>query len=56
MASNMAYCKIPKLGGPSEIHGSPGPIFYPVDKANIIVDCSENQFRVHDMTVTIDDL
>jgi hypothetical protein len=41
-----------KRGGPkvpSESHGPLGLIFYPIDKANIIEDCLENQFRVHDM-------
>jgi hypothetical protein len=41
-----------KRGGPkapSSIHGSLGPIFYPIDKANIITDCLENQFRGHDL-------
>jgi hypothetical protein len=32
---------------PSAIHGSLGLIFYPIDKANIIADCLENQFRGH---------
>jgi hypothetical protein len=26
-----------------------GPIFYPVDKASIITDCLENQFRAHEL-------
>jgi hypothetical protein len=34
---------------PSAIHGPLGPIFCPIDKANIIVDCLENQFRAHDL-------
>jgi hypothetical protein len=41
-----------KSGGPktpSEIHGPLGPIFYPIDKANIIADCLENQFRARDL-------
>jgi hypothetical protein len=41
-----------KRGGPqapSAIHGPLGPIFYPIDRANIIADCLENQFRVHDL-------
>jgi hypothetical protein len=41
-----------KSGGPkasSAIHGPLGHIFYPIDKANIIADCLENQFTVHDL-------
>jgi hypothetical protein len=41
-----------KRGGPkapSAIHGPLGPIFCPIDKANIIADCLEYQFRAHDM-------
>jgi hypothetical protein len=34
---------------PSAIHGPLGPIFYPIDKANIVADCTENQFRAHDL-------
>jgi hypothetical protein len=30
-------------------HGPLGPIFYLVDKANIIADCVEIQFRSHDL-------
>jgi hypothetical protein len=26
-----------------------GPIFYPIDKANLIADCLEIQFRTHDL-------
>jgi hypothetical protein len=33
----------------SAIHHPLGPIFYPNDKANIIADCLENQFRMHDL-------
>jgi hypothetical protein len=29
------------------VHGPLGPIFYPINKANIIADFLENQFRVH---------
>jgi hypothetical protein len=50
----MTYCKIPHKTGegggpkaPTAIYGSSGPIFYQIDKANIIVDCLENQFRTH---------
>jgi hypothetical protein len=25
------------------------PIFYPIDKANIIADCLDDQFRAHDL-------
>jgi hypothetical protein len=32
---------------PSAIHGSLGPVSYPVDKASITADCLENQFTVH---------
>jgi hypothetical protein len=49
-----------KRGGqkvPSAIHGPLGPIFYPVDKANIVADCLENQFRAHDfVTVATDNM
>jgi hypothetical protein len=41
-----------KRGGPkapSSIHDLLGPIFCPVDTANIITDCLENQFRVHNL-------
>jgi hypothetical protein len=41
-----------KRGGkkaPSANHGTLGPIFYLIDKANIIADCLENQFRAHDL-------
>jgi hypothetical protein len=52
-SSNMAYCKIsPKNGGPkvlSAMYCPLGPIFYPIDKANIIADCLENWFRAHDL-------
>jgi hypothetical protein len=33
----------------SAIHDALGLIFYPFDKANIVADCSENQFRAHDL-------
>jgi hypothetical protein len=35
------------MGAP--IHGPFGPVFYPIDKANIIADCLENRFRVQDL-------
>jgi hypothetical protein len=41
-----------KRGGPKAppaVHGPLGPIFYPIDKANIIADCLEKQFRAHDL-------
>jgi hypothetical protein len=41
-----------KEGGPrasSVVCGSLGPLFYAIDKANIITDCLENQFRVYDL-------
>jgi hypothetical protein len=48
----MGYCEIlhKKVGqkAPSIIRGPLDPIFYPIDKANIIADCSENQFTLHD--------
>jgi hypothetical protein len=34
---------------PSAIHGSSSPIFYPIDKDNIIADCLEKQFRVRNL-------
>jgi hypothetical protein len=33
----------------SSIHGPIGPALYPIDKANTIADCLENQFRAHDL-------
>jgi hypothetical protein len=33
---------------PSAFHGPLGPISYPIDKANVIADCLENQFKAHD--------
>jgi hypothetical protein len=33
----------------SAIRGPLGPIFCAVNKANIIANCLENQFRVHDL-------
>jgi hypothetical protein len=49
----MAYWKISlKKGGPQApyaIHVSLGLIFHPIDKANILADCLENQFRAHDL-------
>jgi hypothetical protein len=41
-----------KTGGPkapSAIHCPFGPIFYPINKANIIAECTENQFKTHDL-------
>jgi hypothetical protein len=41
-----------KTGGPKApyaIHGPLGPIFYPVNKANIIANCLEEQFTVHNL-------
>jgi hypothetical protein len=34
---------------PSAILSSLGPIFYLTSKANLIADCLENRFRVHDL-------
>jgi hypothetical protein len=34
---------------PSPIYGPLGPILYAIDKANIIADCLENQFRARDL-------
>jgi hypothetical protein len=34
---------------PSVIRGPLCPIFYPFDRANIIVDCLENRFTPHDL-------
>jgi hypothetical protein len=34
---------------PSAFYGPLGPIFYPIDKANIIADSLENQFIAHDL-------
>jgi hypothetical protein len=41
-----------RRGGPKAapaIYGPLGPIFYPIDEANIIADCLESQFRSHDL-------
>jgi hypothetical protein len=43
---------IARSGGPntlSEIYALLGPIFYPIDKANIIADCLGSQFRARDL-------
>jgi hypothetical protein len=37
------------LKAPSIIHGPLGRIFYLIDKANVITDCLENQFKTHDL-------
>jgi hypothetical protein len=34
---------------PTAINGPLGPIFYPLDKANIVAACLEKQFRAHDL-------
>lgn len=52
--SKVAFCKIlhKKRGrpkAPSAIHGPLCPTFYPIDKANIIADCLESQFTVHEL-------
>jgi hypothetical protein len=53
IANNMAYAKfLIKGGGPkvqTAIRGLLGPIFYPIDKANITGNCLENKFTVHDL-------
>jgi hypothetical protein len=46
-AKSLSYNSGPKA--PPAIHGPLGSIFYPIDKANIIADCLENQFRAHDL-------
>jgi hypothetical protein len=33
----------------SAIHGLLGPIFHPNDKANMIANCLQNQFRSHEL-------
>jgi hypothetical protein len=47
----MASCEIPyKRGGPkapTAIHGPSGPIFYSIDKANVIANYLENQSSPH---------
>jgi hypothetical protein len=52
-SSNVAYCEIPHKKGwtktPSAIRGPLGPLFYPVNKPNMIADCLENQFRARDL-------
>jgi hypothetical protein len=40
----MAHCKVSRK---QVIHGSLGPKFQPVDKANAIADCLEKQFTPH---------
>jgi hypothetical protein len=34
---------------PTAIHGPFGLIFHPLEKANTIADCLENQFTLHDL-------
>jgi hypothetical protein len=34
---------------PTAIHGPLGPNYHPVDKANAIADCLENQFTPYDL-------
>jgi hypothetical protein len=34
---------------PSAIHDPLGPIFYPINKVNIIADCLDSQFRANDI-------
>jgi hypothetical protein len=34
---------------PTAIHGSSGLKFHPLEKANAIADCLENQFAPHDL-------
>jgi hypothetical protein len=34
---------------PSAIHGPFGLTFHPLEKANAIADCLENQFTLHDL-------
>jgi hypothetical protein len=50
---NVAYCKSHHkkmwTKGIICVHDALGPIFYPVDKANIIANCLENQFTAHDL-------
>jgi hypothetical protein len=49
----MAHCEIPHeedgLKKPTAIHGTFGLIYYPLEKANAIADCLENQFTLHDL-------
>jgi hypothetical protein len=40
---------------PSAIYGPLGPIFCSVDKVNIIADCLEKEFMLHDLCMTISD-
>jgi hypothetical protein len=47
IAKSLSKRGVPKT--PSAINGPLGPIFYPVDKANIIADSSETQFKAHDL-------
>jgi hypothetical protein len=48
----MAYCKTPHTKGRTKgtvcNSWSLRPIFYPIDKASIIADCLDDQFRAHD--------
>jgi hypothetical protein len=34
---------------PTAIHSPSGPIFYPIDKANVIANYLENQFTPHEL-------
>jgi hypothetical protein len=46
----MAHCEVPhKQGWTKTIHGLLGLKYHPVDKANAIADCLENQFTPHNL-------
>jgi hypothetical protein len=47
IAKSLSKSSGPKA--PSAIHGPLGPVFYPIDKANITADCLETQFIAHDL-------
>jgi hypothetical protein len=47
IAKSLSERGVPKA--PPGIHGTVGPIFYAISKANTIAACLENQFRVHDL-------
>jgi hypothetical protein len=44
-----------KRGGPKSptaVHGLLGLMYHPLEKANAIVDCLENQFTPHDLCMS----
>jgi hypothetical protein len=48
LLQNPSQKEVEQRHAPSAIRGPLGRIFYPIDKASIIADCLENQFRAHE--------